>query len=177
MRAVIVYESLFGNTKMLSDAIAAALRARYEVVVIRAADASLEYLAQADLIVLGAPTHAHGMSQPGTRRGTANQGVAPEVAMAPGMRELLTKLVATRDCAAVAFDTRVRGPRWLTGSASRGIAGRLRRAGFRVLVPPESFLVTGTRGPLVEGEVERAGRWGETLAERANGSHPHATAA
>ena len=177
MRAVIVYESLFGNTKMLSDAIAAALRARYEVVVIRAADASLEYLAQADLIVLGAPTHAHGMSQPGTRRGTAKQGVAAEVAMAPGMRELLTKLVATRDCAAVAFDTRVRGPRWLTGSASRGIAGRLRRAGFRVLVPPESFLVTGTRGPLVEGEVERAGRWGETLADRANGSHPRATAA
>ena len=177
MRAVIVYESLFGNTKMLSEAIATALRAQYEVVVISASDANLEYLAEADLIVLGAPTHAHGMSHPGTRRGTANQGVPSEVAMAPGMRELLGRLVATNDCAAVAFDTRVRGPRWLTGSASRGIAGRLRSAGFRVLVPPESFLVTGTRGPLVRGEVERAGRWGEGLAERANGTHPRATAA
>jgi len=176
MRAVIVYESLFGNTKMLSDAIATALRAQYEVVVISASDVSLEYLAQADLIVLGAPTHAHGMSRSGTRQGTTNQGVAPEVAMAPGMRELLEKLVATRDCAVGAFDTRLRGPRWLTGSASKDITGRLRSAGFRVIVPPESFLVTGTRGPLIDGEIERAGRWGGTLAERANGTR-HAAAA
>jgi hypothetical protein len=52
------------------------------------------------------------------------------------------------------------------GSAARGAEKRLRRLGFRVVAAAESFNVTGTKGPLVPGEVERARCWAEQVAER-----------
>ncbi len=67
-------------------------------------------------------------------------------------------------------------PRWLTGSAARGIQNQLGRLGFRIVAPPESFLVSSTTGPLLDGETERARSWGEKLgarleaAERPSGS-------
>jgi hypothetical protein len=60
------------------------------------------------------------------------------------------------------FDTRIDKPR-VPGSAAHGAEKRLRRLGFRVLVPAASFYVTDTSGPLVAGERERARRWGELL--------------
>ncbi len=67
--------------------------------------------------------------------------------------------------AAAAFDTRIKKPR-LPGSAARAAEKRLRRLGFRILAPATSFYVTGTLGPLLGGEPQRARRWGELLGSR-----------
>jgi len=112
-----------------------------------------------DVIVVGGPTHAFGMSRPATRE-DAGEGVADV-----GLREWLDTSPLLTGIAAAAFDTKVDKP--LTGSAGRKANGRLRRLGCRVLVPAESFHVGGTPGPLADGERERARRWGETVAEAA----------
>lgn len=66
---------------------------------------------------------------------------------------------------AATFDTRIDKPRWLTGSAARKAADLLRHNGYRV-VATDSFVVSGTQGPLCDGEIERAQAWGAELAEQ-----------
>ena len=72
--------------------------------------------------------------------------------------------------AAAAFDTRIDAPAALTGRASKGIAKRLRRCGFSLVVEPESFLVD-KHNRLVDGEEERARAWGAALAATTLGAH------
>lgn len=170
MRAIVVHESLFGNTTSVAEAVAQGLRGRFEVTLVRAAEASPDALRSADFVVLGAPTHAHGMPGKRTRAmAVRSEHLAAEVATAPGIKELLASIGRVDGIAAAAFDTRLRGNVFFTGAASHGIARRLRRAGFALVAEPESFLVTNTRGPLVEGEIERASAWGASIAEAASG--------
>jgi hypothetical protein len=165
MRAVVVYESMFGNTQQIAQAIGKGLATRLEVKVVEVGDAALA-AAEADLLVVGGPTHAFGMSRPATRQSAVQQGGGHgyEVSGGGGIREWLaaqSKVEPQR--LATAFDTRLGKPRWLTGSAARGAAGHLRRLGYRLIAPPESFYVTGTPGPLRDGELDRARQWGERL--------------
>jgi hypothetical protein len=83
-----------------------------------------------------------------------------------GLREWLAhaEFHSTRTAAAT-FDTRVVTPR-LAGSAARGAQKRLGKLGVRVIVPAKNFYVTGTTGPLVDGEQHRAHQWGRELASR-----------
>jgi hypothetical protein len=67
---------------------------------------------------------------------------------------------------AAAFDTRIDKSPMLTGAASRGIAKRLKKAGYEVVADPESFFVDDSEGPLAEGELDRAKAWGASLAEK-----------
>jgi hypothetical protein len=88
-----------------------------------------------------------------------------------GIREWLAAVgAAPAGVAAAAFDTRIKGPGLLWGSAAKAAAERLKEQGFRVAAPPESFLLKGPTGPvhdvLVEGEIERARRWGAALAAK-----------
>src|SRR6266508_4456720 len=116
-----------------------------------------------DLVVVGGPTHAFGMSRPGTRQDAARQAERPLVSAGSGLRDWLeTVRGGSPRVAAAAFDTRIDRPR-LPGSAARAAERRLRRLGFRIAAQPASFYVTGTPGPLVAGEPERARRWGEEL--------------
>ena len=73
---------------------------------------------------------------------------------------------ATRSAA---FDTRIGGPVWLTGRASKGIARGLRSRGCQLIADPQSFLVTKAN-QLISGEVDRARRWGASLARAASAS-------
>src|SRR5664280_2473877 len=72
MRAIVVYESMFGKTRRVAEAIADALRDVMEVQLLRADTARDVGLEGTDLVVVGAPTHAWGMPRPGTRKGTPN---------------------------------------------------------------------------------------------------------
>jgi hypothetical protein len=162
MRALVVYESMFGNTQVIADAIADGLSGcmRVDSVEVGAAPASIGD--DVELLVVGGPTHAFGMSRQGTRQDAAKQ--AKEglvVSTRVGIREWLADLEGHPGVAA-AFDTRISKPR-LPGSAARGAEKRLRRLGFRILAPATSFYVEGTVGPLLHGEGERARRWGERL--------------
>lgn len=176
MRAVLIYESIYGNTHLIADAIAAGLGEApasgvdgIEIVVVPVSKASHELVAGADLLVVGGPTHAHGMSRPATRdaaRGAADDATKdlhldPD-AEGDGLRDWFT--THTRlDVHAAAFDTRVAGPALFTGRASRGIARQLTRLGATLLAEPESFLVS-RENRLEPHEGGRAREWGAELA-------------
>jgi flavorubredoxin len=163
MRALVVYESMFGNTRTVAAAIAEGLSGHVRTDLVEVGAAPREPDVRVDLLVVGGPTHAFGMSRPGTRADAAAKTAAPIVSSGIGMREWIEQLPpATQATAVATFDTRVRRPR-VPGSAARAALKQLRRNGFRIAVPAVTFWVDGTTGPLVDGEVERARAWGDAL--------------
>jgi Flavodoxin domain len=169
MQAVVVYESMYGNTHLIADAIGAGLRTAVDVSVIPVSQASAAVLDGADLVVVGGPTHVHGMSRASTRKAAVQAADKPASpltvepdAPGPGLREWFGSL-GRYQVKAAAFDTRVHGPAALTGRASKGIAHLLRAHGFDVVAEPESFLVT-KQDRLEPQETDRAREWGAKLA-------------
>nr|WP_236707322.1 flavodoxin [Frankia sp. CcI6] len=164
-----MYESMFGNTRQIGQAIADGIGPLHEVVVIPVRDANPEVISGADVVVVGGPTHVHGMSRPASRTSAGEiarkppSGVALEPgAEGPGLREWFARCGVIEGYAA-AFDTRAHGPSILTGRASKRIHRLLRRHGARQVCPPESFFVTKDNA-LAPGEIDRARRWGEHLS-------------
>ena len=159
-RALVVYESMFGNTAAVARAIGDGLRPRFDAVDVVDVTAAPRVLDAYDLVVVGGPTHAFGPSRPGTRRSAREQGAS---AADRGVREWLAEVVApvSPAPAAASFDTRLRS-RFPTGSAARGIRRRLRRLGCRVGAMA-SFTVTGTEGPLAPDELDTARRFGSSI--------------
>jgi hypothetical protein len=170
MRALVVYESLYGNTHEIADHVAEGLGSAFETTVVHVDDATFDLVRTTHLLVVGGPTHIHGMTSARSRAGGI-EGAAKSAELPPldehaggaGLREWFDGLPAGHDTAAAAFDTRFDGSPLLTGAASHGIAKRLRRHGFRVVVEPESFLVD-KKTRLVAGEAERATAWAADLA-------------
>ncbi|GAA2852766.1 flavodoxin family protein [Nonomuraea rubra] len=163
MDALVVYESMFGNTKQIAEAVAEGLATRLRAEVVEVGSAPAKVGPEVGLLVVGGPTHAFAMSRASTRRSAAQQTTHPLVSRGDGVREWLSALAtASSAVRSAAFDTRVAKPR-VPGSAARGIARRLRRIGVRAVAPAQSFYVTGTEGPLAAGELERARQWGQSL--------------
>lgn len=163
MKAVVVYESVYGNTRAVAEAIAQGLGGA-EVVPVSKAGAP-----EPDLTVIGGPTHIHSLATRRSREAAVAAAkedgahVEPEVTDAPGLREWLRDLPNGAGTRVAAFDTRVDKSSWITGLASRGIARRLRKHEYEVIAS-ESFLVSDSEGPLEEGELGRARSWGAELA-------------
>lgn len=152
MKSLIIYESEYGNTEKIARAIADALGQYGD-----ARTASVDSLDRVDsqglnVLVVGAPTQRHGLPA--------------------AVRDLLerTPQDELRGVGALAFDTRYRRARWITGSAAKEIAKQLRRMGCKLLSEPESFFVEGAEGPLESGEEDRARAW----AARSLGRTPRA---
>jgi flavodoxin len=162
MNATVVYESVYGNTRAIAEAIAEGLGGAAVLPVSEAGPPN------AGLLVVGGPTHMHGMASSRSRQVAASAAeedgthVEPNAAAEPGLRLWLRDLPDGAGGRAVAFDTRLDKAPWLTGLASRAIAKRLRRRGYDV-VATESFLVVDSEGPLEEGELDRARAWGTQL--------------
>ena len=163
MKVVVVYESMFGNTKTIAEAIAEGLGEAGEVAVGTVDDLPPEVVGAAGLLVVGGPTHAHGMARADARRTVAKDASYAEYGQS--LRGWLERL-PTGQAMAAAFDTRFAKPRWLTGSAATKIAQRLGRKGYQ-LVGTESFFVQGPGGPLADGERDRAAAWGHQLLAEA----------
>ena len=116
MGAVIVYESMFGSTKKVAEAIAEGLADRAEVWVVPVTSAGAHSLDGADLVVVGGPTHTHGMSRPGTRKRAGKLArkpgseveLVPGAVSGPGVREWLAS-PGRLEVAGAAFDTRLQG--------------------------------------------------------------------
>ena len=166
MKALVVYESMYGNTAAIGEAIATALRARgFDVVEGLVSKIDAARTADFDLLLVGGPTHVHGMSRASTRKAAANdRNTFPEPTLEPGLRAWLAQLPDGGGRLAGAFDTRFDRPQLLTGSAAKGIGRRLKRRGFRLVAEPESFLVS-PQNRLLEGEVEHGTRWAEEIAD------------
>jgi membrane protease YdiL (CAAX protease family) len=165
--ALVVVESVFGNTRLVADAVAAGLGTRMHTRVVEVTeDGAVAASEGVDLLVVGGPTHAFGMTRVSTRRSAAEQAGGGAVPAEMGLREWLAALPAVTDRRfAASFDTRADKPR-LPGSAASAAARRLHRLGYQRVCHPESFRVSGTTGPLVDGELDRARAWGSALAQR-----------
>jgi Flavodoxin domain len=165
MNAIVVYESMYGNTRRVAQAIGEGLGGA-TVVSVHEEPADLQAV---DLIVVGGPTHMHGLATSLSRRMAAEAGqedgteVEPGATEGPGLRAWMHGLPHCQGTFAAAFDTRLDRSTALTGTAAQAIGRRLRRRGYRVL-STGSFLVEDSVGPLEDGELDRARRWGAELA-------------
>jgi hypothetical protein len=167
LRALLVHESMFGNTAAVAGDVAAGLSEAglnvesVDVAVAQSADAY-----DFDLLVVGAPTHAFSLSRPSTRADAVRLGGRPAAAET-GLREWIAALPGRQHVMAAAFDTRVTTMRRLPKSASTRAYHLLDHLGFEMLFRPTGFLVTDIKGALVAGEGERAESWGRLLADEA----------
>jgi flavodoxin len=145
MRSLVIYHSRYGNTERVACAIADGLRERGEAMVMSVEDLGLVNLEAAHLVVLGAPTQMKSMSL--------------------SMRRFLRRLPRGSwfGCPVAVFDTRFHNDPRKTGSAAAVLERRLRALGALPVRPHESFFVTGMKGPLMEGELDRAKLWGRRL--------------
>jgi hypothetical protein len=160
MQAIVVYESHWGNTKAVADAIAEGLGPGARAVT--TTQATPELLEVADLIVAGAPVL--GFSLPSDRmvESLSAQGDAPsppDISSVP-LRTWLSGLPRGHGAHA-AFETRIR---WSPGGATGSIDRGLEATGYRRISAPQKFVVKGKYGPLREGELERARAWGTQMA-------------
>ncbi len=149
MKTLVVYDSVYGNTEKIAKAIAGAITG--EVKAIRVGEEfNPSELKGIDLFIAGSPT----------------QGGRPTKAFQAFLDEIPYN--ALKGISVAAFDTRLstRLAR-IFGYAAGRIARALEKKGGNLVVPPEGFLVTGTEGPLAEGEVERAGAWARAIPQKA----------
>ncbi len=170
MRTVVVYESMYGNTHRVADIVGSQLRDAGQVDVVPVSGATHDLIANADLLVVGGPTHVHSMSSKRTRAAAktdaqekaARLGTEP-IAMDehwqdPGLRDWFKELPHSDGQAAAAFDTRLDARALLTGRASKLIASKLSKRDFTLIAEPESFLVD-KNNHLLDSEVERVMHW------------------
>jgi flavodoxin-like protein len=169
MQALVIYESMFGNTERIARAIAEGMWETFDVTVTDVS--SMPPASGMDLIVVGGPTHAFGLSRPASREQAKLQGTVRPGAAEAGLREFLDCSPTLAGIPAAAFDTKLNKP-FLPGSAAHRAQRRLRRLGCRIVQPARSFLVTGTAGPLVEGEEKCARDWGVAVATAAALARP-----
>lgn len=171
MNVLVVYESSYGNTHLIADAIGEGLGIAHTVTVVPVGKATKELVDAVDLVVVGGPTHVHGMSRPATRGQAADAAHQPGSSLVldadaegAGLREWF-EVLPSGDVFGAAFDTRLDASAVLTGRASKGINKQLRRHGFREIAEPMSFLVT-KESHLATGQQDAARSWGQLLAAR-----------
>jgi hypothetical protein len=165
MKALVVYESMFGNTEKVAAAVAHGLQLEdVDTGLVEIGSATTHIASDVDLLVVGAPTHAFALSRPGSRADAVRQGAPPERTRV-GLREWLESVGfdAERPPLLMAFDTRVTKVRWLPAAAGASAVHLARRRGLATVGKPVGFLVDDVRGPLVDGELERATTWGRHL--------------
>ena len=154
MNALVLYDSQYGDTEHIAQAITDALGEFGEARADRLDPTQPLELQGVDVFIVGCPT----------------QGWRPTPAIQSFLEEVSSEEL--RNLVGACFDTRFRLPRFMTGSAAKVMAGKLREKGVSVLVAPESFFVKGSEGPLREGELERASMWARTLLEKVEAPPP-----
>jgi Flavodoxin domain len=168
MRALIVYESMYGNTGRVAEAIADGLRERIAVDLVEVGHAPATVPDEVGLLVVGGPTHVHGLSRSKTRQDAALRVSEPVISAGVGIREWIAALPrGIHGLLAATFDTRAQGPGFLTGSAAKSAASALRGRG--IAVDATASFVVARSGPdshdlVGRDELERARLWGRELA-------------
>jgi flavodoxin len=154
MKTLIVFDSMYGNTEKIARAIGDVIAG--DVKALRVTEASPSDLKSISLLVVGSPT----------------QGFMPTKLVQAFLKSIPDN--ALNNIGVAAFDTRMpeaevgRGLRFIMkvgGYAAPRIASTLKKKGGNQVVPPEGFLVNDKEGPLIEGELERAGSWAKGILE------------
>jgi hypothetical protein len=162
MKAIVVYESFWGNTAAIARAIAEGIGEGTPA--LSTTEATGAALAGVDLIVAGAPLMGFSLPSENVRKSTGadrKHAQRPPDLSHPSMRSWLAALPPGQGRAA-AFET---GFRWSPGSATKHILRGLEGVGYRPVGKGQRFVVTGTYGPLRADEIERARQWGAELAQ------------
>lgn len=175
MTVLVVFESMFGSTKAVAQAVADGLRDRPdsavspsdgETVVVEEVGALVasggDLPPDVSLLVVGAPTHAFGMSRAETRADAARLAPDGQVVSATGVREWLESVTLPAGLPVAAFGTKVVRPR-LPGSAASAVEKTLRRRGGSPVLRARSFGVHGKADGLADGELAAARGWGKEL--------------
>src|SRR3954451_14609028 len=147
-RALVVYESVFGDGRAIANAIADGLSASSTVDVVPAAEAPAAIDADIGLLVVGAPNHAFGMPRPSSRRGAVKQYGADISDTDSGLHEWLKAVRVPGEIAAAAYDTRGSDHPMLSklDHASRTEEKLLSKQGATIVAPAEHFLVADVKG-------------------------------
>jgi len=154
LKALIIYDSKFGNTEKIARAIGEAITPLGKVKVVQAGDANPSELSSIDFLIVGSPTHA----------GRATRAT----------KEFLKKIPANalENVGVAAFDTRfsaedkgigVRILLRVLGYAAGRMANRLEHKGGHLAAEPEGFIVEDSEGPLKKGELEQAAIWAKKI--------------
>ncbi|NHJ02541.1 MAG: flavodoxin family protein [Candidatus Heimdallarchaeota archaeon] len=153
MKIIIVYDSVYGNTERIAQAIGTALTSEYDVKVARAANITIDQLTAVNILFVGSPTH-------GGRFTKEIQDFLNDISKLP-----------PTDIKIATFDTRTsskgiaRRIEKLFGHAAIRIAKAVKTQGKILIGEPEGFIVKGTKGPLRDGELERAESWGKKIIQ------------
>jgi hypothetical protein len=166
MRAMVVYESMFGDNRQVAQAIVAGLGetgVTAEAVEVGVAPTAVP--ADVVLLVVGSPNHAWSLPRPSTRQDAATKTDDPLVSQGIGVREWLEAAALSAGLRTAAYDTRGSHPKAVVkfDHASTTIEKALGRLGGTRLAPAEHFLVADMKGPLEPGELDRAHAWGRSL--------------
>jgi flavodoxin len=152
VNTIVIYLSRFGNTRRVAEEIAEAFDDQGGTRIMPADRVTAAELADADLVIVGSPTHRMNLPQE----------------LRPWLEVLPRR--ALRGVWVAAFDTSYKMSRWLAPfTAAPKLDRKLRKLGGRRAVRPETFHVTAREGPLYEGEIERARAWGASLLAAVTG--------
>ncbi len=142
MKILIVYDSTYGNTEEIARAIGEAITGEVKVLRVGEADPSETF----NLLIVGSPTHGGRPTQ--------------------AIEDFTKRVPALNGAPVAAFDTRLStGLVKIFGYAAGRIGKTLEKKGGILVKPPEAFFVKGTKGPLREGELERAASWAGEIAK------------
>jgi flavodoxin len=160
VNAMVVYDSMYGNTGKVAEAIASALGSPEDVQLRKVDEARAEQLAGVTLLIVGSPTQKFSPTGATTRllKSIPNNGLQGVKVAAFDTRFTESEIGSNR---ILAFFVSI------FGYAAEPIAERLKKKGGDLVVPPEGFYVGGTEGPLLEGELERATAWAQEIAGQA----------
>jgi flavodoxin len=151
MKALVVYDSVFGNTEKVAQEMGRALAALGEAQALRVGDVRAEHLSGLDVLVVGSPTRAFSPT-PAIKnwlRGLPSNGLRGVRVAAFDTRAAVEEV----NSAVLTFFVRI------FGYAAEPIGNRLAKKGGEPGMPPEGFFVTDTEGPLRDGELARAAEW------------------
>jgi len=146
IKAIVIYDSKFGNTEKIAKALSEGMKKEgLEVDCVKIDNVDLNKLAEYDILAFGAPTQALGISKP--------------------MKEFLKKLenVNLQGKKAFAFDTKLKSR--FAGSAAKGIEKQLKKLNMTIIKPYASAIVKGAEGPLEEGAEEKFTQIGSEIAK------------
>jgi len=145
-KAIVIYDSKFGNTEKIAKALSEGMKKEgLDVDCVKIDNVDLDKLAEYETLVIGAPTHALGISKP--------------------MKEFLKKLesVNLQGKKAFAFDTRLKSR--FAGSAAKGIEKQLKKLQMTIIKPYASAIVKGAQGPLEEEAEKKFNQIGSEIAK------------
>lgn len=155
MNILIIYNSLYGNTEQVAQAISNVLRSQYHVELLRVSDVKPDQLAGLNLLIVGSPTQRF---RPTKAMSNLLEGIPENGLKGANVAAFDTRL-STSDIESSVGRFFVKAG----GYAAKPIADSLKKSGGSLIIPPEGFYVKGTEGPLKEGELERAADWAKQI--------------